>query len=88
MLDPALRADAEQFRLLLGSEMWDAYVRYLNEERDRALSRAMNQNDTDQNMHHWRGVYKGIVDALALPQTVIDHEKRLRDQEPPRPSAR
>ena len=78
MTDPALAHDATQLALLMERPEWHTFTRYVDEMRANALSRFADPASPDQNTHHWRGVYTALIDVLALPQSVIDAERRSR----------
>ena len=78
--DPALAHDAAQMAVLAEHPAWRTFTTYVEQMRADALTRFSNPDETDQYTHHWRGVYTALVDVLALPQTVIDDERRSRQR--------
>ena len=78
VVDLALVADAERMRELLDAPAWDVLVRYLKNLQADALQHLTNPARTDQEMHHWRGVYVGTQKVVGLPVEIIAYEKAQR----------
>ena len=78
MIDPQLAYDAAQMREGVQSAFWSVLKRRLETARDMARDRALNPMESDVNTHHWRGVYTGIIDLLALPERIIEADQRAQ----------
>lgn len=64
---------------LLDSPVWDVLKRHLERMQQTALRHVMHPDSGDQYTHHWRGVYTMLVDAINLPQLIIEHERAQRE---------